>query len=179
MKANFASPSRILIYRELPRGQRVDTKDKPEVPQQANQSATDKSKFNWVTECSNCSLPKVFQTLRSQVEDDVKTRNTLRPANSPYEFSVVATGCDFSVVFVAGDVRSSVVFVLADHGILVRGGEGNQMFEITLNFTPEGQCKLIVDNQQRDFWQVRRMALEELLFSSHQSRRAAATSART
>jgi hypothetical protein len=93
---------------------------------------------------------------------DVKTRNGLRPTNSPYEFSV--DGADFSVVLVAADLLNSVTFTLAEHGILVRGGEGNQMFEVTLNFTPEGECKLIVNDRQRDFWQVRRMALEELLF---------------
>jgi len=142
----------------------VDEKNKVEIPHQTNQAEKDKSQFNWVTERSSCSLPKVFQTLRSQVEDDVKTRNSLRPTNSPYEFSVEVNGTDFSVVLVAGDLRSSVIFTLAEHGILVRGGEGNQMFEVTLNFTPDGHCKLIVNEQQRDFWQVRRMALEELLF---------------
>jgi hypothetical protein len=142
----------------------VDDKNKVEIPHQTNQAEKDKSKFNWVTERSSCSLPKVFQTLRSQVEEDVKTRNALRPANSPYHFSVETNGNDFSVVLVARDLRNSVIFTLADHGILVRGGEGNQMFEVTLTFTPEGECKLIVNDQQRDFWQVRRMALEELLF---------------
>ena len=44
----------------------------------------DNEKFNWVTERSACSLPKVFNTLRSQVEEDVKTRNAQRPKNSPY-----------------------------------------------------------------------------------------------
>jgi hypothetical protein len=130
----------------------------------ARKDQKDKSKFNWVTERSSCSLPKVFHTLRLQVEEDVKTRNTQRPKNSPYEFSVKESGSDFAVLYVAKDVSSSVIFTLAEHSILVRGGEGNQMFEVTLNFTPEGECKLIVNDQQRDFWQVRRMALEELLF---------------
>ncbi len=30
-------------------------------------------KFNWVTERSSCSLPKIFKDLRAQVEEDVKT----------------------------------------------------------------------------------------------------------
>ena len=37
----------------------------------------DTAKFDWVTERSSCSLPKVFKTLRLQVEEDVKTRNAL------------------------------------------------------------------------------------------------------
>ena len=141
--------------------------DKVELLHQANQADKEKSKFNWVTERSNCSLPKVFQTLRAQIEEDVKTRNGLRPANAPYEFSVEVNGADFSVVLAAGDLRSSVVFTLAEHAILVRGGEGNQMFDITLSFTPEGHCQLIVNDQPQELWQVRRLALEDLLFHAN------------
>jgi hypothetical protein len=151
--------------------------DKVEIPHQTtqtNQPDKDKSKFNWVIERSNCSLPKVFQALRAQVEDDVKTRNGLRPANSPYQFSVEVNGTDFAVVLVAGDLRNSVAFALADHAIAVRSGEGNPMFEITVNFTAEGKCELVVNGQPCESWQVRRMALEDLLFASQQARRAAA-----
>ena len=57
-------------------------------------------------------------------------------------------------------MRDSVVFVLREHAILVRSGADKQLFEITLDFTSEGECKLVVNDQQRDFWQVRRMALD-------------------
>lgn len=88
----------------------------------------DKSKFNWVTGRSSCSLPKIFQVLRLQVEEDIKTRNALRPKNSPYEFSVKETGSDFTVFYEAKDISRSVIFSLAEHGILVRGDKGNEMF---------------------------------------------------
>jgi hypothetical protein len=141
--------------------------DKSEKVRKADQGEKDKSKFNWVTERSSCSLPKVFQSLRSQVEEDVKTRNALRPKNSPYEFSVEETGSDFTVLFVAKDIRRSVTFSLAEHGILVRSDKSDQMFEVKLNFTDNGECQLSVNDQRRDSWQVRRMALEELLFQGH------------
>jgi hypothetical protein len=135
--------------------------------QKLDETKKDKSRFDWVTERSSCSLPKVFQTLRSQVEEDVKTRNALRPKNSPYEFSVEQTGSDFTVLFVAKDVRKSVTFSLAEHGILVRGDKGEQMFEVRLAFTDNGQCQMIVNEKHLESWQVRRMALEELLFVGH------------
>ena len=124
----------------------------------------DNEKFNWVTERSACSLPKVFNTLRSQVEEDVKTRNAQRPKNSPYEFSVVETGVDFAVFFRAKGVDRSVKFSLAEHGILVFDDKDRQMFEVTLTFTDDGKCRLNVNEEPRHSWQVRRMALEELLF---------------
>jgi hypothetical protein len=141
--------------------------NKVEVPHQSNQPEKDKSKFNWVTERSSCSLPKVFQSLRLQVEEDVKTRNALRPKNSPYEFSVSEKDSDFSVLLVAKDTRKSVTFSLAEHGILVRGDAGNQMFEVSLAFLDGGECQLIVNEKRVESWQARRMALEELFFQGH------------
>ncbi len=134
-----------------------------------DKAVTDKAekdplKFDWVTKRSSCALPKVFNALRLQVEEDVKIRNALRPDNSPYEFSVAEHGDDFSVLLKAKDVRQSVVFTLAEHAILVRDDKGDPMFDVTATFSDEGECRLEVNGKERDLWQVRRMALEELLF---------------
>ena len=122
------------------------------------------SKFDWVTERSSCSLPKVFDALRVQVEADVKTRNGMRPSNSPYEFSVKEDNGEFAVLLKAQQLQQSVVFRLADHAILVRDDKSNPMFEVTAAFSDRGECRLKVNGEERDFWQVRRMALEELMF---------------
>jgi hypothetical protein len=117
-----------------------------------------------VTERSSCSLPKVFTALRVQVEADVKTRNGLRPGNSPYEFSVKEDNGEFAVILKAQQLQQSVVFRLADHAILVRDDKSNPMFEVTAAFSDGGECRLKVNGEERDSWQVRRMALEELMF---------------
>jgi hypothetical protein len=121
-------------------------------------------KFDWVTERSSCSLPKVFNTLRVQVEEDVKTRNALRPSYSPYEFSVKDDNGEFAILLKANELQQSVVFRLAEHAILVRNDKSNPMFEVTATFSDGGECRLKVNGEERDFWQVRRMALEELMF---------------
>ena len=127
----------------------------------------DTAKFDWVTARSSCSLPNVFKELRLQVEEDIKTRNALRPNNSPYEFSVAENGDDFTVLLEAKDVHRSVIFSLAEHAILVRDYKGKEMFEVTLTFNDEGECRLSVKGKECDLWQVRRMALEELLFRAY------------
>ena len=124
----------------------------------------DTSKFDWVTERSSCALPKIFKTLRLQVDEDVKTRNALRPNNSPYKFSVAENGGDFTALLEAKDVQRSVIFSLAEHAILVRDETGDPMFEVSATFSDEGECRLKVNGEDRALWQVRRMALEELLF---------------
>jgi hypothetical protein len=147
--------------------------DKPENAKPENGKAeTDKTgknapKFDWVTERSSCSLPKVFKTLRLQVEEDVKSRNALRPDNSPYEFSVTEDTGDFTVLLKAKDLRQSVIFSLTEHAISVRDDKSSPMFDVSLTFTDEGKCRLNVNNQQRELWQVRRMALEELFFRGY------------
>jgi hypothetical protein len=127
----------------------------------------DPPKFDWVTGRSLCSLPNVFKALRIQVEEDVKTRNALRPNNSPYEFSLADNGDDFTVILKATGVHRVVVFSLAQHAILVRGDKGDPAFEVAPTFNDRGECKLNVDKEEREFWQVRRMALEGLLFRGH------------
>jgi hypothetical protein len=136
-------------------------------PAQKDKAEKDPAKFDWVTERSSCSLPKVFKTLRLQVEEDVKSRNALRPDNSPYEFSLAENAGDFTVRLEAKDLRQSVTFSLAEHAISVRDDKGNPIFDVTLTFTDEGKCRLNVNNQPREFWQVRRMALEELFFRGY------------
>jgi hypothetical protein len=127
----------------------------------------DTPKFDWVTKRSLCSLPNVFKALRLQVEEDVKIRNALRPNNSPYEFSVAENGDGFTALLESRDGHRSVIFSLGEHAILVRGDNGDKMFEVTLAFNDEGECKLNVNEKERDLWQVRRMALEELLFRGY------------
>jgi hypothetical protein len=84
----------------------------------------DSSKFDWVTERSSCALTKVFKTLRLQVDEDLKTRNALRPDNSPYKFSLADNGGAFSALMEVNVVHRSVIFSLAEHAIVVRDEKG-------------------------------------------------------
>ena len=127
----------------------------------------DKAGKDWVTARSLCSLPNIFKELRLRVEEDVKTRNALRPNNSPYEFSVTENGDEFTVLLETKDTNRSIIFSLADRAIRVRDSRGREMFDVTLTFNDEGECRLNVQEKERELWQVRRMALEELLFQRY------------
>jgi hypothetical protein len=132
-----------------------DLSEKPEIH---------KPKFDWVAQRAACSLPRMFQTLRLDVEEDVRACNAQREDTSAYEFLIFEKGNDFSVVLEAKDFSRSVTFCLEAHAILVLDHSGNQMFEITLNFDDSGRCRLKAKDENREPWQVRRMALEDLLF---------------
>jgi len=124
----------------------------------------DKSKFDWIAARNACTLPKVYRQLLAEVQEDVRERNAQRPENAPYEFLVVEEGEGFAVVLDAGEFRRSVTFRYEDHAITVLDPSGNQMFEVTLLFTEDGKCRMKAKEENRDAWQVRRMALEDLLF---------------
>jgi len=123
--------------------------------------------FDWVTGRYQCSLPLVFDTLRKQVEADVKTRNGHRPESAPYEFSIVEDVGEFTVVRTASGARKTITFTLEPHAIIVLDHERLQLFEIAVRFTEDGKCQLKAKEEKCEFWQVRRMALEPLMFHAH------------
>ncbi len=144
---------------------KIKDNGRPQAGNGENQKAQNGTpQFNWITERSSCSLPKIFSALRSQIEQDVNTRNSLRPQNSPYEFSLAEDTVEITVRLDAKELHRAVIFSLAEHGISVRDDQGNRMFDITLTFDDSGKCRLNVNGEERDFWQVRRMALEDLMF---------------
>ena len=124
----------------------------------------DSAKFDWVKERSACSLPKVFKKLRAEVEADVEARNALRPEDAVYAFSIVDKDKDFSVVLEAPDLHRSVTFCLEEHAIVVLDPSGNHMFEVILVFNDEGKCRMRAKEENRELWQIQRMALEDILF---------------
>jgi len=161
------SPNRIQLKRVTWRSS-MDAASNTEKPAAESTSKPKGSAgLDWVTARSNCSLPKVFATLRRQIEADVKTRNSLRPDLAVYEFSMVESGNDFTVLLAAGEGRWSVVFSLHDHSILARDSRGEALLEITLNFNQQGECRLRAKEQEWEYWQIRRMALEDLMFRAN------------
>jgi hypothetical protein len=101
------------------------------------------------------------------VEADVKTRNDLRPELSPYEFSIAEDVNDFMVVLKNGEVRKTVKFSLTDYAILVHDANGNQVLEVTSRLNEAGKCELLFNQEVHEPWQVRRIALEGLMFGNN------------
>ncbi len=98
-----------------------------------NAAPTAATAFDWVTARLSCSLPRVFNSLVAQLEQDVATRNSLRPPNSPYEFSLTEDNGELTVHLNTVKLRRSVSFKLSlpDHAILVQDETGNRMFDVT------------------------------------------------
>ncbi len=126
--------------------------------------------FNWVTARCQCSPGKVFEKLKSQVENDVKERESslTQVQKVRYRFSFMPGQTSFSVL-VEGEsgIHGAVKFSLTDTGVTVFDEQGALMFGADVTISDEGECKMKVDGEEKELWQVRKKALEQLLFRKY------------
>lgn len=122
--------------------------------------------FDWVAELAACSPVKIFQTLKLQVKEDVKTRQAVRLPDSPYGFSVAEHNSTFTVSLESNRVHEQVTFNLTETGISISDANGNETMIATLTLNDEGKCRLSINGRERELWQFRKMALEKLFFDT-------------
>jgi|ERR1039458_6324568 hypothetical protein len=121
--------------------------------------------FEWVKARSECSPATVFQQIKLGVESDVKARNpTLAGEN--YSFRTSSRGGSITAYIQANGVYWSVTFRQTKDGISVHDENDKVMFDATLALNNDGECRLRLrgTEQEYQFWQLRKMALEHLLF---------------
>lgn len=129
---------------------------------------TDKGNFDWVTAHSKCSVGQIFEALRAQVRADIETREALRPkseGHGHYVFKFSSSNeRSFSAILEGHRLRSIVTFSLEQQRIMVRNQNDTEIVSATTTLNDEGECRLRINGQERELWQVRKMALEGLLF---------------
>jgi hypothetical protein len=120
--------------------------------------------LNWVEARSLCSPVAVFEKIKLQVEEDVRVRNASL-GGSRTQFRFIANGGSFVVAMDApGVVGRGVKFILTQTGIEVLDAKDKKLLEASLTLNDDGECRLKVDNLEREFWQFRKQALETLFF---------------
>jgi hypothetical protein len=125
--------------------------------------------LDWVERRSLCALPDIFNRLRIQIENDVNKRTALSSKDN-YQFRFVG---EENVVSVCGYYKNvpmncipAVNFRLEDKHIRISSTDNKIDFEATLTLNDFGDCKLCVNGEERELWQVRRQALEHLFFGT-------------
>lgn len=123
--------------------------------------------FNWVDVRSACSIQKMFEELKLAVKQDAKAMNEfLKNDIPPRKFDIVEHS-KFIKVFEVDrylDQPPAIAFSLSDNVIQVSDDTNKKMFAVTIGLNDDGDCKFIVDEKERDPWQIRRQALEGLFF---------------
>jgi hypothetical protein len=129
----------------------------------------DMEDFDWVTALDSCALPVVFEKLKSQAEQDVNLRNAqLTKIRASYWFKFSPDGDNFVISTLGNSISGSraVKFKLAAGSITVYGPDDKLMLEAVLTLCDDGNCRLLVDGEEKELWQFRKRALEALLFHS-------------
>jgi len=123
--------------------------------------------FDWVTARASCSVVQVFEKLRLEVQADIEIRNTLRGDNSEYQFRLVPDRTRFTVTIDRNSPdRRSITFQLTNKGIQVSDSGGKVFIDATLTLSDDGNCRVKINGQERELWQMRRIALESLFFDT-------------
>jgi hypothetical protein len=122
------------------------------------------SNFAWVSERAKCTTLLVFKEIEIGVNDDIKEINSLRSKDS-LEFRIVSNNNgDCFEVFRDKDAARSIIFRLINDEISISNRSGDLTFSATLALNNKGQCRLNVNGEELEQWQVRRKALEGLFF---------------
>jgi hypothetical protein len=122
-------------------------------------------RFDWVSARSECSLASVYEKLKLEIQNDVETRNHLRPELPHYGFKFIGSSKSFTVLIEGNKLHKSVTFQLAGKIIEVQSEEA-VMFNASVGLNDEGECVLRVNGEDRTTWQVAKMALERLFFET-------------
>jgi hypothetical protein len=126
--------------------------------------------LNWVKARHECSLVQAFKTLELGVESDIDSINALIQPGVMLKFYLAKNGKRFSAVCeVNGTPSHSVDFGLKDDDIVI--AENNVVkFTARVTLNNVGACKLQVNGEEMEQWQVRRKALENFFFDKNRGR---------
>lgn len=122
--------------------------------------------FDWVTALSLCTPKAVFENLKKQIEKDVQIRNAQRSRYAHYAYSTQTNGDNFTVLIDSNNAHRSVTFSITESGFAVVDNHNEKILDAVLILNDEGQCMPEINGQECEFWQLRKMALEQLFVVS-------------
>jgi regulation of enolase protein 1 (concanavalin A-like superfamily) len=122
---------------------------------------TKMSYLDWVTKRAECSSRGVFSRLKTDVQQDILTRNS----GLQYPVFRFKNNGDAFSVFVEDETLHlpTVDFKVSD-GCIIVSCEGNDFLKATVTLDDKAECTLVVDGKEISDWQFRKMALEKMFF---------------
>ena len=121
------------------------------------------SDFEWVKARAACSVEEMFKKLQLEIEQDVKTRNELRPEHPHYGFKTTAAKDSFAVIRMGNNIGSNAAFFCYADRIEVKRDE-HPLFTAKVKLNDDGECVFEVNGEEKHSWHLRNMALSSLFF---------------
>ncbi len=126
----------------------------------------------WVKERSQCSPAFIFDKLKAEIEQDVKSINELR-VDKDFSFYFSLTS-DLKCIVVSLHGTSTnlrnpreiheTITVCIDGKAIVYNRNTEEKLRATLTLNEKGECRLKVNGSECELWRFRQMVLEELFF---------------
>jgi len=120
--------------------------------------------LDWISVRSSCTLAEVFSALRFGIEGDVNAINKTYRLEGAEAFALKTIEPNGFVVYKTKNSGRSVRFFLEENGIEIYDDITNQKHSAGITLTNEGRCKLRIEAEELEQWQVRRIALESMFF---------------
>jgi len=119
--------------------------------------------LNWVKARAACSLETVFASLHDGMQKDLAEANSLQAVGTG-KFRIIPMDDGRAFTVRRGEnIKPFVKVLLEDESIVVLTAQGKETtFKVGLN--DEGRCQLRSEGRGFEQWQVRKLALEDLLF---------------
>jgi hypothetical protein len=121
--------------------------------------------FDWITAREQCSVLHAFLKLRADVEQDVNNANKVfRESRRRFGFTPAP---ESFTIYEDRIPPRHISFTLNDTNTLISVSDENDKhkFDITVTLNKEKQCVFVIDGEELEGWQVRKRAIEPLLFS--------------
>jgi hypothetical protein len=123
------------------------------------------SEFEWVNARAECSIGLIFEQLKTQVKKDVDARQAQSKGPPFYYGFRFKVENDTIIAMIEGHrLHESVTFRLSGNAIEVFGKDSQPLFSGTATINNDGECRLRVNGEDLELWQLRKKALEDLLF---------------
>jgi len=104
-------------------------------------------------------------------QEDVDKREEIRKQDcgvqSYFAFKFLELGSTFGAMVAGNNLHKSVRFECEKNSITVIGSEGAPNLTARLTLSNDGRCRVIINGQEYELWQFRKMALESLFFESY------------
>jgi hypothetical protein len=118
--------------------------------------------FDWVKARAQCSLGVIFRKLKAAAARDVDSINAIFAETKTASVVELSELSDRFLVIKQG---RSAEFKLTASSISINVDEGRRELAAVPALNPEGDCRLLVNGNELELWQVCRLALEEIFFA--------------
>jgi hypothetical protein len=119
--------------------------------------------LNWVEVRIGCLIKNAFESLRAKVEEDVNSYNEKLNGQISQQVSYVFGMSSMFAVISRGREFIRVDFQLQGKTVEIRRDE-KLTLQVTPVFSDLGRCRWKLNDEELEQWQIRKLALEELLF---------------